>query len=70
MKNSLVAGIYEKTEDRESAYEKLTQRVQEQAAAQGIAADAQAIREAEMRALREGQEKSADPYTLPLFTDD
>ena len=34
MKNSLVAGIYEKTEDRESAYEKLTQRVQEQAAAQ------------------------------------
>ncbi len=43
---------------------------QEQAAAQGIAADAQAIREAEMRALREGQEKSADPYTLPLFTDD
>lgn len=34
MKNSLVAGVYEKTEDRESAYEKLSQRVQEQAAAQ------------------------------------
>ena len=37
MKNSLVAGIYERTEDRESAYEKLTQRVQEQAAAQPAA---------------------------------
>ncbi len=34
IKNSLIAGIYEKTVDRESAYEKLTQRVQEQAAAQ------------------------------------
>ncbi|MCW5575768.1 MAG: DUF853 family protein [Burkholderiales bacterium] len=33
MKSSLIAGIYDKIEDRESAYEKLTQRVQEQAAA-------------------------------------
>ncbi|MBM3372765.1 MAG: DUF853 family protein [Betaproteobacteria bacterium] len=42
MKNSLVAGIYEKTEDRESAYEKLANRVQEQAAqsAAGAAAPA------------------------------
>ena len=38
IKNSLVAGIYEKMEDRESAYEKLTQRVKEQAAAQQPAA--------------------------------
>jgi len=38
MKNSLVAGIYEKVEDRESAYEKLTQRVKEQAATQQPAA--------------------------------
>jgi DNA helicase HerA-like ATPase len=38
MKNSLVAGIYEKVEDRESAYEKLTQRVKEQAAAEAPAA--------------------------------
>jgi DNA helicase HerA-like ATPase len=29
VKSSLVAGVYEKTEDRESAYEKLTQRVAE-----------------------------------------
>ncbi|MFN9489027.1 MAG: helicase HerA-like domain-containing protein [Betaproteobacteria bacterium] len=42
MKNSLVAGIYEKTEDRESAFEKLAHRVQEQAAqpAAGVAAPA------------------------------
>jgi hypothetical protein len=33
MKDSLVAGIYDKTEDRESAYEKLAERVKEQAAA-------------------------------------
>ena len=38
MKNSLVAGIYEKVEDRESAYEKLTQRVKEQAATEAPAA--------------------------------
>jgi len=38
IKASLVAGIYDKTEDRESAYEKLTQRVQEQQAAQPAAA--------------------------------
>jgi len=38
MKNSLVAGIYEKVEDRESAYEKLTQRVKEQTATQQPAA--------------------------------
>jgi DNA helicase HerA-like ATPase len=37
LRNSLVAGIYEKTEDRESAYEKLMQRVQEQATAQPAA---------------------------------
>ncbi len=42
----------------------------EQAAAQGVAGDAQAIKEAETRSHREGQEKSADPYTLPLFTDE
>ncbi len=33
IKNSLIAGIYDKTEDRESAYEKLAQRVKEQPAA-------------------------------------
>jgi hypothetical protein len=38
MKNSLVAGIYEKVEDRESAYEKLTQRVKEQTETQQPAA--------------------------------
>jgi hypothetical protein len=38
IKNSLVAGVYEKMEDRESAYEKLTQRVKEQTAAQQPAA--------------------------------
>jgi hypothetical protein len=31
VKSSVVAGVYEKTEDRESAYEKLTQRVAEKA---------------------------------------
>jgi len=34
IKASLLAGTYDKVEDRESAYEKLTQRVQEQQAAQ------------------------------------
>jgi DNA helicase HerA-like ATPase len=38
IKNSLVAGVYEKMEDRESAYEKLTQRVKEQTASQQPAA--------------------------------
>ena len=33
VKSSAVAGVYEKTEDRESAYEKLTQRVAEKAPA-------------------------------------
>jgi DNA helicase HerA-like ATPase len=33
IRNSLIAGIYDKTEDRESAYEKLAQRVKEQPAA-------------------------------------
>jgi len=41
IKASLVAGVYDKTEDRESAYEKLTQRVQEQQAAQPAAAGPQ-----------------------------
>ena len=40
MKNSLVAGIYDKVEDRESAYEKLTQRVKEQVSVQQPAAAA------------------------------
>ena len=35
---SLLAGVYDKAEDRESAYEKLAQRVQEQVAAQPAAA--------------------------------
>jgi hypothetical protein len=35
IKNSPVAGAYDKTEDRESAYEKLTQRVAEKAPAGG-----------------------------------
>lgn len=43
---------------------------QEQAAAQGMVGDAQAIKAAEMRAQREGQERTADPYTLPLFKDE
>jgi len=34
MKGSLVAGVYDTLQDRESAYEKLTQRVKEQTAAQ------------------------------------
>ncbi len=38
IKNSVVAGVYEKMEDRESAYEKLTERVKEQTAAQQPAA--------------------------------
>jgi hypothetical protein len=38
IKNSLVAGVYEKMEDRESASEQLTQRVKEQTAAQQPAA--------------------------------
>jgi hypothetical protein len=34
IKSSLLAGVYDQTEDRESAYEKLAQRVKEQAPAQ------------------------------------
>ena len=41
IKASLLAGVYDKVEDRESAYEKLAQRVQEQQAAQPAAAAAQ-----------------------------
>jgi DNA helicase HerA-like ATPase len=37
MKGSLVAGVYDTLQDRESAYEKLTQRVKEQTAAQPAA---------------------------------
>ncbi len=37
IKGSLLAGVYDKIEDRESAYEKLAQRVQEQQAAQPAA---------------------------------
>jgi DNA helicase HerA-like ATPase len=37
MKGSLVAGVYDNLQDRESAYEKLTQRVKEQTAAQPAA---------------------------------
>jgi DNA helicase HerA-like ATPase len=37
VKSSVVAGVYEKTEDRESAYEKLTQRVAEKAPAEAAA---------------------------------
>jgi DNA helicase HerA-like ATPase len=37
MKGSLVAGVYDTLQDRESAYEKLTQRVKEQAATQPAA---------------------------------
>ena len=40
MRNSLVAGVYEKTVDRESAYEKLTGRVAGGAAAPAGAAPA------------------------------
>ncbi|MFZ9151892.1 MAG: helicase HerA-like domain-containing protein, partial [Burkholderiales bacterium] len=38
MKGSLLAGVYDTPQDRESAYEKLTQRVKEQMAAQPAAA--------------------------------
>ncbi len=38
IKGSLLAGVYDKVEDRESAYEKLAQRVKEQQAAQPAAA--------------------------------
>ncbi len=38
IKGSLLAGVYDKVEDRESAYEKLAQRVQAQQAAQPAAA--------------------------------
>ena len=38
IKSSLLAGVYEKVEDRESAYEILAKRVQEQPAAQPVAA--------------------------------
>ena len=41
IKTSLLAGIYDKVEDRESAYEKLAQRVQEQQAAQPVATTGQ-----------------------------
>jgi len=37
IKGSMLAGVYDKIEDRESAYEKLAQRVQEQQAAQPAA---------------------------------
>src|SRR5690606_28057753 len=37
IKLSPLAGVYDKAEDRESAYEKLTRRVQEQQAAQPVA---------------------------------
>jgi len=42
IKASLLAGVYDKVEDRESAYEKLAQRVKEQTAAQPSAATAAA----------------------------
>ncbi|MDH4150415.1 MAG: DUF853 domain-containing protein [Betaproteobacteria bacterium] len=41
IKASLLAGTYDKVEDRESAYEKLAQRVQEQQAAQPVATTGQ-----------------------------
>jgi predicted lipid-binding transport protein (Tim44 family) len=41
MTDSLVAGVYEKTQDRESAFEKLAQRTQEKQAQQAQETQAQ-----------------------------
>ena len=42
----------------------------DQALAQGLVGDAQAIKQAEAASHAVARERSADPYTLPLFTDD
>ncbi len=54
--NSLVAGIYEKALDRESAYEILTSRTQEKAAAD---AEAKAAEEAEKEAAKQAKAERA-----------
>ena len=54
--NSLVAGIYEKALDRESAYEILTSRTQEKAAAD---AEAKAAEEAEKAAAKQAKAERA-----------
>ena len=54
--NSLVAGIYEKALDRESAYEILTARTQEKAAAD---AEAKAAEEAEKEAAKQAKAERA-----------